>query len=97
MFGGQYVIIRAKEAGVFAGFLMTRDRDEVILTKVRRIWYWKGAASISQIAAEGVKKPRECKFSIPVGEQTILGVIEVLPCTESAMKNIQEVPVWRED
>lgn len=93
----QYYIFRCTEAGVFFGQLKERSRDEAVIANCRRIWYWKGAASISQIAMEGVKEPRACKFSVTVPEMTVLGVIEIIPCTDAAVASIMEVPVWRMD
>jgi hypothetical protein len=93
--GMEYVLIRAYSAGVHAGYLKARKGDEVTLVQSRRIWYWDGAASISQIAMEGVNKPKNCKFSVPVNEITVLGVIEVLPCTATAMDNIKGVVEWK--
>lgn len=91
----QYFIFRCKDAGVFFGKLKERNGDEAVITDCRRIWYWNGAASISQIAMEGVKDKRTSKFTVVVPEMTVLGVIEIIPCTEAAVRSIQEVPVWR--
>ena len=35
------------------------------------------------------------KFSVVVESIVILGVIEIIPCTEEAIKNIESVPEWR--
>ena len=91
----KYYIVRADRAGVFAGNIKERNGDEVTMTNVRRIWYWDGAASLSQMAIEGVKKPENCKFTVTVPEMIILGVIEIIPCTDEAEKNIKGVPEWK--
>ena len=91
----KYVIVRADRAGVFFGKIKERTGDEVVMTEVRRIWYWNGAASISQLAKEGVKHPEMSKFTVTVPEMTILGVIEIIPCTDEAVKNIKAVGEWR--
>ena len=91
----QFYIIRCKEAGVFFAHVKERNGDEATLTDCRRIWYWKGAASISQIAMEGVKDQRLSKFTMTVPEMTVLGVIEIIPCTPQAVASIQGVPVWQ--
>ena len=57
--GMPYVICRTYSAGVFAGYLAARNGKEVKLIKARRLWYWSGAASLSQLAVEGTKKPHE--------------------------------------
>lgn len=91
----QFYIIRAKDAGVFFGHIKERKGDEVTLTDCRRIWYWQGAASLSQLATEGVSEPRFCKFTVVVPEMTVLGVIEITPCSEAAVASIQGVKAWR--
>lgn len=92
---GKYCIVRSLGAGVFAGTLKERIGDEAVLANARRIWSWAGAASLSQLAMEGVKRPEECRFAMAVNEICILGVVEVIPCTEVATQNILEVPVWK--
>lgn len=94
--GLPYVIIRSERAGVFAGFLVSRDGQEVVLRQARRIWYWQGAASVSQLAIDGTSKPDQCKFPEAVSEMTVLTVIEVIPTTEKARESIVSVKVWRE-
>jgi hypothetical protein len=90
-----YVIVRSAQAGVFAGYLKSRTGTEVLLHQARRLWYWDGAASLSQLAMEGVSRPQNCKFPPAVAEVVILEVIEVLSTTERALLSIQGVPVWR--
>jgi hypothetical protein len=89
----KYVIIRTYSAGVFAGYLESKDGLEVTLTNARRIWYWEGAASLSQMAMEGVKKPDKCKFPCHV-DKIVLQWIEIIDCTEKARKCLENVPVW---
>lgn len=92
---GKCVIVRCDRAGVFFGELAQREGREVELKNARRLWYWDGAASISQIAAEGVKKPQNCNFTVTVESIVLLDAIEVIPCTEKAITNINAVHVWR--
>lgn len=91
----QKFIVRSDKAGVFFGEIKERNGDEVTMTNVRRIWYWSGAASLSQLAVDGVSKPKDCKFTVYVKEMIILGVIEIIPCTEKAIKSIEGVEVWK--
>jgi len=90
----EYAIVRTFSAGVFAGEIQSRNGQEVVMRNARRLWYWKGAASLSQLAMEGVKCPLECKFPCEVDEVTLLQVIEILKVTDIAKKNIKAVPVW---
>jgi len=91
---GDYVIIRTYSAGVFAGYLKSRSGMDVVLTDARRLWYWDGAASLSQLAMEGVTKPENCKFPCEVS-QVELTAIEILQTTEKAKKSIAAVKVWK--
>jgi len=91
---GTHVIVRTQSAGVFAGVLKARDGAEAIVTHARRLWYWSGAASLSQLAVDGTSNPSGCKFPIAVPEVTLLGVIEILPLSDKAKASIDKVPVW---
>ena len=92
---GDYVIVRTYSAGVFAGTLVKKVGKEVELKNVRRLWYWAGAASLSQLAMEGTSQPSSCKFPCEVASETLTEAIEILNCTKKAQKNIAEVPVWK--
>ena len=72
-----------------------RNGREVTIRNARRLWYWDGAASLSQLAAEGTSKPSNCKFTVTVSSITILDAIEILPCTVKAKESIEGVAVWR--
>lgn len=91
---GQYVIVRTNTAGVFAGILDRRDGKEVELRDARRLWYWDGAASLSELAMKGTKKPRTCKFPVAVERVLLLEAIEVLDTTDAAEASIRAVPAW---
>ena len=92
---GKYVIVRSRNAGVFAGTLAAKDGSEVTLTGARKLWYWDGASETLQISAEGVKNPHKCKFTLVVDKLCLLGVIEIIPATAEAEANIKAVPVWK--
>ena len=91
----KYVIARTYSAGVFAGELESRDGQEVVLRNARRLWYWDGAASLSQLAMEGVTKPQNCKFPCEVDRVELLQVVEILSTTDAARKSIAEVKTWK--
>lgn len=91
----KYCIVRGTNFGVFAGIVKKINGDHVLMENARRIWYWSGAASLSQLATEGVTKPSECKFTVSVPEILLNGVIEIIPCTPKAKSCILGVPEWR--
>lgn len=92
----KYVIVRTYSAGVFAGYLKSKINQEVILSNARRIWYWDGASSLSQLAMEGTKLPENCKFPCEVNIVELFQVIEILDVTPEAQQSIAEVPVWKQ-
>lgn len=92
---GKKVIIRGDRSGVFFGTLVAKDGREVELSNCRRLWYWDGAASISQIAVDGVTKPNECKFTVTVETIIIEDAIEIIPCTDKAIEVIEGVREWK--
>lgn len=90
----RYVIVRCREAGVHAGVLVSRKGREVILSDSRRIWYWDGAASLSQLSVDGASNPQNCKFTVPVGRIELLEACEIIDCTARAEKMIRTCPAW---
>jgi len=94
--GRPYVIIRSYSAGVFAGYLVSRnDETRVVrLDRCIRLHRWTGC-SLSQVANDGTAGTGENRFSMPVDGHEILQVIEVLPCTERAREAIQGVKTWK--
>ena len=93
--GMPYVIVRTLSAGVFAGYLESRNGKEGVLRQVRRIWYWDGAASLSQLAVDGTSKPQNCKFPCEVDKIELTEIIEIITCTEKARQSISEVKIWQ--
>lgn len=92
---GKKVIVRCDRAGVFYGTLSARNGQEVEMLDVRRLWQWSGAATLSQLALEGVKRPYNCRFTMQVKSMVLLEAIEIIPCTDEAVANIDKVPVWK--
>lgn len=90
----KYVIVRTYSAGVFAGYLDSKNGKEVVLKDARRIWYWSGAASLSELAVRGVSRPNDCKFPVAVPRVELTEAIEILDVTDEAKKCIENVPEW---
>lgn len=93
--GMEYCMVRTYSAGVFAGYIESRSGKEATLRNARRIWYWDGAASLSQLATDGTSKPENCMFPCAVDSVTLTEVIEIIPITAKAKASIDEVPVWK--
>ena len=90
-----YVIVRADRAGVFFGNLVKKEGTEVTLNECRKLHYWYGAAAVEQLAIDGTITPQNCRFTLTVENATIMGVIQIIPCTEKAVKSIQAVKEWK--
>ena len=92
-------IVRSYGAGVFIGYVAERKSElngvNIILRQAKRIHYWDGACSITQLALEGTKSKDGCRITEPVSSQFIANVIEIIPVTKQASKNIDEVAVWK--
>jgi len=91
--GMDFVVVRTYSAGVFAGYLKNRDGKEVQLVDAIRLWYWDGAASLSQLAVDGVSKPINCKFAVPVNV-ALTEAVEIIETTNKAKESIQGVKSW---
>lgn len=91
-----YYIVRAKDAGVFFGKIKEREGVEsVTMTDVRKLWYWDGACAVEQLAIDGTSRPDACKFTRTVPEMIIANPVQIIPCTEKAIKIIQGVKEWK--
>lgn len=94
---GKYVIVRGYRAGVFSGTLEKQEGpngEQITLTNARRLWYWDGSASLSQMAVFGTTKPNECKFPAEVARVQILNAFEIIECSEKGEQSIKDVPIW---
>ena len=94
----RYVIVRGTGSGVHAGELESVDyaTKSCVLRGSRRIWYWSGAASLSELAIHGAKNPANCKFAVIVPHQEIVGdVCEIIDCSPVGEKMIRDCPEWR--
>ena len=94
------LIVRTYSAGVFAVSAI-EDRRETLagvhgkLRDARRLWYWDGAASLSELAQRGPSKPGSCKFPVAVPSVTLTEAIEILDVTPEAEASIKAVPEWK--
>ena len=92
--GMKAVIVRTYSAGVFYGYLESRNGQEVVLRNARRMWQWFGA-SLSECAQSGTPDKSKCKFPEAVDRVELLQAIEILDLTDKAKKSLDEVPTWK--
>lgn len=93
--GYEYKIVRSDRAGVFAGYLKKLEGQMAEVLEARRIFYWSGAASLSQLAIDGTSKPNDCKFPEAVSKILLTDVIEVIDVTAKAKASIDGVKIWK--
>lgn len=96
---GKKVIIRSYGAGVFFGTLNEAEKCEdkwtVELLNCRRLWYWYGAFTITQLAVDGTSRPQDCKFTVTESSIVVSSVIEIHECTEKSIQSIGGVAEWK--
>lgn len=92
---GKKVIVRCNRAGVFFGTLKEYDSTtrEAVLGDVRRVHCWEGAASLSQMAMEGVSGSSRLTMVVP--EMAVMEVIEIIPCADKAVECLENFEVWK--
>jgi len=85
------VIVRTYSAGVHYGTLVSRKGKEVELTKSRRIHYWTGALSCSELAMRGPGQGSRIGDAVDI---ELTEAIEVIRCAPKAAKAIESYPIW---
>lgn len=83
---GEFCILRTRNAGVHMGYLKELAGTVAIVTGSRRLWRWSGAFTLNEAAVNGVGE--DSRISEPVAQIYLPEVIEVIPCTEKAKKNL---------
>ena len=92
---GKYVIVRCHNAGVHAGYLVSRKNGVVKLADSRRLWRWWSKFTLSGLAMDGVLKGKEseCRFActLPILDLPDSDVCEVIYCSDAARLSIQGI------
>lgn len=86
---GTFVVVRTYSAGVHCGTLAAQDGKRVTLTDARRIWRWRGANSLHELALHGADEAWT-RISAPVAAIDFSEAIEVITCTEPARDNLSQ-------
>jgi hypothetical protein len=89
-------MVRTYSAGVFFGYVKERNGKECTMLKARRVYYWEGAASLSQLSTEGTSKPDKCKFPIEIEKLILTECIEFDFITDKAKEILINIPVWKQ-
>ena len=88
------VIIRTYSAGVHYGILNKVDNDTVELKNTRRIHYWNGANSLTDIALGGISDKLTSRITKKLPSIILQNVIEIIECTDVAIEDLDNFPEW---
>ena len=91
--GLHYAIVRSRDQGVMAGYVVSIDGSAVELKQARQLWRWNSKFALPDLAEYGPTTPDECKFSAPMSQpMTVLSACGVLRCTADAGEALRSVP-----
>lgn len=84
------VLVRSPMAGVIVGELMRKSRDgkTVELRNSRKVWRWRGANTVEDLARDGAAE-EWTRISGPALADTITDAAQCLTCTPEAAANLQ--------
>lgn len=86
---GQHCVVRTYSAGVHLGVVVSRDGKVVQLKDARRLWTWRGAFTLSEVATTGVSKGSRISAPVPLIELT--EAIEFTPTSEAARASFDSI------
>ena len=92
---GKKIIARINRAGVFHGTLAAKDAETTTMTDVRRIYYWQGPISVTDMSVTGVKAGSEVTLPAKRVEFETAKVIELIECSAEASKSIESIEPWK--
>lgn len=86
------VVVRTYSAGVHVGRLVRHRGKEVELADAHRIWRWRGANTLHELALHGAAQ-EWTRISERVGSIMLTEAIEIIPCTDRAADDLR-TPRW---
>lgn len=82
-----FVVVRTFSAGVHVGTLESKKGKEVVLSNARRVWRWKDANTLHEMARTGIDEIYS-RISEPVESITLTEVTEIIMTTPEAAANL---------
>ena len=94
---GAYVLVRTYSAGIWAGNLAKKEKNEVYLTSARRLWKWqcKESISLSGVAKYGIDYD-ESKIA-PALDLVWVEATEIILLKSEIENNIKGAPTAKQD
>lgn len=94
---GKKCIVRCCTAGVFFGEVKEVSSDanglNVRMVNARKIWNWSGAAAVEELSQAGCND--NSKITVAVPDIVVANAIQIIPCSDKAIKNIEAKKVWQ--
>lgn len=89
-------LVRAQLAGIHCGELVEFDKPcrIVLLRNAHRIWRWRGANTLTELARGGGDKSWTRVSERTPGDQYIFEVFELLEVTDAAVADNLRSPRW---
>ena len=95
---GQYVLVRSRNEGINAGFVIAADETGIVLSDARRIWYHRPADKTSWyegVANSGLR--HDSRISAAVAEKVIVEDYSITVCSAEAEKSIRGFKAHEQD
>lgn len=92
---GKKIIARIERAGVFHGILDYKDAEITRMKDVRRIYYWKGALSVTDMAVNGILNDSQVTIPASVVEFETPQVVELIECSNISSEIIENIKPWK--
>jgi len=90
--GLKYAIVRSRNQGVMSGYVVSINGQAVTLKRARQLWRWSSKFVLTDLAENGVRESKNCKFSCESSQETImLEACGVIYCTEKGGQSIRKV------
>ena len=95
---GKYVLVRSRNEGINAGFVVAADETGIVLSEARRIWYHRPAdetAWYEGVANSGLR--HDSRISSSVIEKVIVENYSITLCTDAAKDSIRGFKAHEQD
>ena len=95
---GRYVLVRSRNEGINAGFVIAADETGIVLSDARRIWYHRPAdktAWYEGVANSGLR--HDSRISAAVAEKVIVEDYSITVCSAEAEKSIRGFKAHEQD
>jgi len=83
-----FVVVRTRSAGVHVGTLVKHQGREVELANARRVWRWRGANTLHELALHGASEKDYTRISEPVKKIVLTEAIEIISATPEGTANL---------